>query len=126
MADLAAAHRHLGDIAAGQGADAGAAAIAKDELGKWMPKLAPTDISAAGPRALSGYGGSVSSPSSGQAGSGSDAPRQMAGAPTTWSESNRPPFQPAFDEMTGSPARTWRSGNGAYGSGSVDTVLQQQ
>jgi hypothetical protein len=95
MAHLDAALRHLGDVAAGQGPDAVAAAIAADELRRRMPDLAPTGVLAGHPRALSGYGESVSNPSGSQAGSGSGVPDRTTEATATWGEFNWPPFQTA-------------------------------
>jgi hypothetical protein len=126
-AHVDAALRHLGDTAAGPGLDAMAAAIAADEFRKRMTNLAPTGVLAADSRALSGYGESVSKLPIGLSGSGSGAPDQTASEPTAWVEASRPPFQTAaFGETTGSRGGTLRSGNGAYGSGLADTVLQQQ
>jgi hypothetical protein len=127
MAQVDAALRQLGEISAGQGLDAAAAAIAVDDLRKRMPKLAPTGVLARDPSALPGFGESVSkSPSSGLAGSVSGAPDQTAGAPTTWGESDRPPLTVAFGETTASPAGTSRRGNGVDGAGFDGMGLQRQ
>jgi len=51
LAHVDVALRQLGDIAAGQGPDAAAAALAADDLRKRMPNLAPRGVSAGDPAA---------------------------------------------------------------------------